>query len=182
MTWIQTLDGKAFDLLRPDPKVIDPHVLAVVLSRICRFGGHCIAYYSVAQHSWLVESIVTEDDPELRLAALLHDAHEAYWGLGDVLRPAKVMMGGSQMLEAHCEAVNDAIATRFGFDPVLFGHPSIKHADNVLLATEARDLMEPHPQPWAPLPEPLNNPVIAIGNHAAELMFEDRLKELMEAA
>lgn len=86
MTWIQTLEGRDFDLLSPDYRHIDPNTLAVCLARTCRFKGHCREFYSVAQHSLLVESLMVDDS--LRLPALLHDAHEIYDGFGDIARPA----------------------------------------------------------------------------------------------
>lgn len=178
MSWIQTLDGKKFDLWKPSPDAVEPNTLAVVLSRICRFGGHCRNFYSVAQHSVLVCDLVSS--PELKLPALLHDAHEAYWGYGDVCRPAKRANGLiAAFFRSHQLAVDCCIADRFGIDPMLFDHPEIKHADNVALATEARDLMEEPPVPWEKLPNP--SPVVLIepvGVDEAYRRFATRLYEL----
>ena len=85
MTWIQTLEGYKFDLLKPDTKLITPETIAACLARKCRFGGHCISFHSVAQHSIFVCDLVSNP---LKLPALLHDAHEVYSGFGDVLSPA----------------------------------------------------------------------------------------------
>lgn len=54
------------------------------LSMVCRFGGHIPRHYSVAEHSLLVAELVPD---EYKLAALLHDASEAY--VGDMVAPLK---------------------------------------------------------------------------------------------
>lgn len=148
MTWIQTYDGAAFDILDPKPEAIDPRTIAVALSRLCRFGGHAKYFYSVGQHSLLVSDLVT--DPEFKLPALLHDAHECYWGFGDICRPAKSCIdtrAQDELIEIQWK-VDCAVAARFGFDPSLMHHPQVKHADCVALFAEQRDLMLPAPRPW----------------------------------
>ena len=175
--WIQTYDGKIFDLLDPDPDDIDPETIAVVLSRICRFGCHCKEFYSVAQHSLLVESLV--DIPRLKLPALLHDAHEAYWGLGDLPRPVKLIPEIKQWLSLHAQRMDVVIATRFRFSVHLFDNYEIKDADNILLATEKRDLMLPPPKPWVILPDPLPQTIKPWDEGKSAVAFYNRLMELM---
>jgi hypothetical protein len=50
------------------------------LSKLCRFSGATSEFYSVAQHSLLVEELMlgAHHAPALRYKALLHDAHEAF--------------------------------------------------------------------------------------------------------
>lgn len=88
MTWIQTLNGKAWDFLNPSPEAIDWKVVATVLARIPRFGVHTSqGVYSVAQH--LVEgarAILRDTGRKDHAAAyLLHDVHETW--IGDDVRP-----------------------------------------------------------------------------------------------
>jgi hypothetical protein len=176
VTWIQTLNGKRFNLDKPNSDAIDPHTLAVCLSRKCRFGGHCREFYSVAQHSLLVCDLTP--DPALKIHALLHDAHEAYSGFGDVLRPAKWLDHKvAAFLSLHAETVDDAIAERFKIHR-LFGHKQIKHADNVALATEARDLMEEPPCPWDELPPPHFEIIEPLSIDESYSRFMARLYEL----
>jgi hypothetical protein len=87
----ETLGG-TFDLLDPDPADISISDIANALSNICRYNGHVPHFYSVADHSVRVMHLVAERSPEepsrpLLMAALLHDAAEAY--IGDVIRPLK---------------------------------------------------------------------------------------------
>lgn len=182
--WIPTRDGKAIDLTAPDPKSIDPETLAVVLSRICRFGGHTIEHYSVAQHSLLVESMVTID--ELKLPALLHDAHEAYWGLGDIQSPAKRWISKElgDLLRHQQNLFDAVIAERFFIAPALFHHPQIKLADNVALATERRDVLGPHANSecWQYLPNPISSHITPVPAEQSAENFLERLNELWSDA
>jgi len=82
MTWIQTYDNQAFDLVNPVPEQINFEVLATVLARTLRFGGHTRIPYTVAQHCVLgADAIwVAYKDKTLSAAFLLHDCHEAIIG------------------------------------------------------------------------------------------------------
>lgn len=79
-----TASGILISLHDPKPEDISIEDIALALSKICRFGGNIQKFYSVAQHSVMVAIMAP---PELRQAALLHDAAEAY--LGDVIKPLK---------------------------------------------------------------------------------------------
>lgn len=146
--WIQTYSGRRFNPTNPNLDAIVIQDIAHALSMQCRFSGHCQQFYSVAQHSVLVSHICNQEDA---MWGLMHDASEAY--LVDVPRPLKQ----SGQFNAYIEFENrmqKAICQRFGLpekEP-----PSVKRADTIMLATEARDLMSPlHPdwkQPVSPLP------------------------------
>ena len=98
--------GQVIDLREPTPEMIHPEDIIGGLSKICRFGGQIPCFYSVAQHSVLVEHYAPV---HLKRAALLHDATEAY--LGDVIKPLKHLLGESYGFME--EAFAKAIFTRF---------------------------------------------------------------------
>ena len=58
--------------------------------------------------------------------------------------------------------------------------PKIKDlpADDVMLATEMKQLMKPHPRPWSALPPPSDVLLVPLGNEAAEARFLCRAEEL----
>lgn len=175
-TSIQLHSGRMFDILNPDPERISIEDIATSLAKQCRYNGHCRAFYSVAQHSDLVSRLVPE---RLALAGLLHDAAEAY--IGDIVRPLKILLDDKSSGLIHdIEArVDHAIAVRFGV-PVLFKscRAAIKHADNVALATEKRDLMAPSECEWADLPDPSDLMVLPWGWEEARDRFLHRFQEL----
>lgn len=80
--------GRKMNIKNPDPRTICGNDIAAGLAKYCRFGGQINRFFSVAQHSYLVALLAPA---ELRKAALIHDASEAY--LGDVIKPLKVILG-----------------------------------------------------------------------------------------
>jgi len=84
---------------------VDLNDIAISLSRICRYNGHTVHHYSVAQHCVLASYLVEEKDA---LWALLHDAAEAY--LGDIIAPVKLLVPEFSKLE---EMVMEVISQRF---------------------------------------------------------------------
>jgi uncharacterized protein len=138
MTWIITYTGQAFDLIMPTKAMIQLRDIAHSLAYTCRFNGHCSPFYSVAQHSLHVASLVA---PEHRLQALLHDATEAY--VGDMVRPLKEILPEFEQIERR---IRLAICEWADLPEAL--PAEVKHADMVALATERRDLLQPHPAEW----------------------------------
>lgn len=131
--WIMLGSGRPFRPFAPDPADIDIADIARALSRICRYGAQTSRFYSVAEHSCLVADFVPAG---LRLAALLHDAAEAY--LGDIPRPIKKHsdMAGWRIAEERVEA---AIAQRFGLPATM--DPVIKDIDDRIILDEWNALM-----------------------------------------
>lgn len=137
--YVSTYCGNRFYPLRPEIDQVSIEDIAHGLAYQCRFNGQTREFYSVAQHSLMVASLVP---PELRMAALLHDAAEAY--LGDMVKPIKVLLPEFSALE---ERVSDIIAAFFGID--FSDYAPIKQADLIALATEKRDLMPHSTESWA---------------------------------
>ena len=146
--YIQTKCGVKFCLTSPRPSDVRTLDIAWALSRINRFGGHTQRPYSVAEHSVLVSKLVA---PEHRVAALLHDAAEAY--IGDIVGPLKAMLPEIASIE---QRIHEAVCARFGVSAEI---PEVVHeADRVALATEATQLLAAG-LTWDCGAEPLNSPL-----------------------
>lgn len=81
--YLQTRTGRLY-WSEPERYNFTIQEIAESLSRICRFNGH-MGWESVATHSIRVARAVGIMSPRVQLAALLHDAHEAY--IGDIPGP-----------------------------------------------------------------------------------------------
>lgn len=162
--WITTYTGKKFHFLDPQADEIDIVDIAHALSLTCRFGGQCKRFYSVAEHSIRMAEIIPE---EYRLLALLHDASEAY--IPDLPRPEKAELPEFKKMEVN---ILRAIWAKFLPNQYRVGL-IIKEADNILLATEARDLMA-NMDDWALLPPPLAKKIEPLTSQQAERIFTHR--------
>lgn len=123
---IRTYTGKVFDLMIMDPDSICIEDIAHALSNTARWAGHLDKFYSVAQHSYYVALNATKEN---KLAALLHDASEAY--IGDMPSPFKKMMPEYKEIENRLMTV---IAKKFGFQYPF--SPEIKQLDERFLNIE----------------------------------------------
>jgi 5'-deoxynucleotidase YfbR-like HD superfamily hydrolase len=172
LPYISTRNGRRFYPLAPRAEDVDIEDIAHGLAHQCRFNGQTASFYSVAQHSLMVAEIVPR---RLRLAALLHDAAEAY--LGDMVTPLKAMFPEFAAMEARILTV---IGRRFGLslDLAAPGNGQIKRADLIALATEKRDLMPNAAEGWpvlekfAPLPRRIDALDPATAKGAFLLAFE----------
>jgi 5'-deoxynucleotidase YfbR-like HD superfamily hydrolase len=138
------LSGRRLDLLEPSPLDIEIADIAHGLARVARWNGQTRGAhaFSVAQHSVLVERLVSELNPRLsreaRLMALLHDAPE--YVVGDLISPFKAAIGiDYKKLEARLEA---AIHLRFGLPALVPPAMKIlfKKADHLSAYFEATQL------------------------------------------
>jgi hypothetical protein len=106
---LDTVSHIRVDLENPTEDMIEIRDIAKGLSLTCRFGGQIPRFYSVAQHSILVQALCP---PQLKLEGLLHDASEAY--LGDVIKPLKTLLGAHyKVIEFNFETL---IFQKFGLD------------------------------------------------------------------
>lgn len=162
MTWVQTYSGVPWQLDNPRVEDVRLDDIAHSLANICRYTGHSRVHFSVAQHSVLAYLRVRERfcyHPRLALAALLHDAHEAY--VGDLSSPLKWLFKkhATEAYEEFCkiEARHQQVIAEWAGLPgaSVFDDPAIKHADMEMLATERRDLLGHCDREWLPMPEPL---------------------------
>lgn len=136
--WMQTYTGRKFWPLDPRPEDVFVEDIAHSLSLQCRYAGHCLRFYSVAEHSvllyrWLLEK---GHDRETCKWGLLHDAGEAF--VSDVVRPLKRSLPGFDQIETK---VQIAICTRFQMHPIM--PPMVKEIDSRILVDEKRQNMAP---------------------------------------
>lgn len=170
MTWIQTYKGRKFFPLDPRPEDIDIRDISHSLSLLCRFNGHSVVFYSVAEHSVLVSKAVAE---EHALWGLLHDASEAY--ISDIPRPIKEKM--PEFIEIE-ERIQRAVAERFGLSWPM--PEEVKLTDTRALVTEMESLMSEPPEPWNLGVKPLEMKVEVMNSKDADMAFMHRFMELVE--
>ncbi|WP_322091275.1 HD family hydrolase [Limibacillus halophilus] len=142
--WQRMLSGRRLDLLDPTPLDVEIEDIALGLSRVARWNGQTVGdwSFSVAQHSLLVEEVVSRLRPQAPnkwlLAALLHDASE--YVVGDLISPFKAAVGFDY--KAFENRLMEAIHIRFGLPPQLSKEAQrvIKRADHVAAYLEATQL------------------------------------------
>jgi hypothetical protein len=87
-SFIRTASGRVVWIENPEQMGRDGSIviedIAHALSLSCRYNGHTVDFYSVAQHCCLCADLAERVDKQW---ALLHDAPEAY--MGDLVSPLK---------------------------------------------------------------------------------------------
>ncbi len=141
--YVGTYGGRFVDLFDPSVDQIAIEDIAHGLSMICRFGGQTQQFYSVAEHCCYAHDLCQVAGPRRALAALLHDAHEAY--LGDWTRPVQRLLSRAGMNHTLHDArtrLDQAIAFKFDLEANDLYADEVKRADEMLLGIEARQLMK----------------------------------------
>lgn len=124
---IRTSSGIYIDVFEPTEDMITIEDIAHSLSHQCRYGGHLPVFYSVDQHSiYCCENVEGEEN---KLAALMHDASEAY--LLDMPRPIKYQMPEYRDIE---DKLMHVIARKFGFEYPMA--KQVKEVDELALHAE----------------------------------------------
>jgi 5'-deoxynucleotidase YfbR-like HD superfamily hydrolase len=161
--------GHYVDLL--EMKLSDVRLRDIVppLSKICRYGGQCSQFYSVAQHSVVLSLVVPT---HLAQCALIHDFTEAY--MGDVPRPIKHLVPAFTEFE---EKLGHIIFQRLGVDYDLM--QELAYYDSSICLDEMQVLMPEEDQNlyakgYKPLGAPINPQLPSI----AEGMLWARFTEL----
>lgn len=172
--WMQTFSGFQFWPL--DPRANEIHIvdIAHALSMQCRYAGHCLRFYSVAEHSVHLARYVS---PKNAMWALLHDASEAY--LVDVPRPVKPDLTNYKQIEAKVMA---EVCKRFGLSPEM--PAEIHEADGAIIGDE-RANMAPCVAPWYSTGGPLGIRLAYWTPEQAESAFLatfERLQNMRDAA
>lgn len=190
MSWMISYTGRRVQIPAPAPGEVCIEDVAVHLSRLPRFAGATQQPWCVAAHSLHCASLAERQGfgPDAQLAALLHDAHEAY--CSDIPSPFKeaVRQAGTGALTRventlqyfvldQLKAVRHYNAYR----------PLVKRWDLISLATERRDLMHPaasaEPWPWLQGVEADGRPIPSLRGMRWEdwaIDFEARYHQLID--
>jgi hypothetical protein len=169
-----TYSGGRFNFLEPRAKDVQILDVAHALSNVCRFGGHCNQFYSVAQHAVLVSYLV---EPQFAWQGLHHDDCEAY--TGDIPTPLKQLIPDYKVIEHNCE---QAIWAKYGLPEAL--SPAVKVADLQALWLEREVLLPDEPGIiWScfdGIPKPAHQVVVPLLPEQARELFMNRYYELLE--
>jgi len=140
--YLEVYTGRRWYFMNPTPADVTITDIAHALSNLCRFGGHCARFYSVAEHSVLVSRDLEDRGHNIQevFAGLLHDGSEAY--LVDMPRPLKQQLKEYNRLETLAWY---AVATHFNLPLVLA--PSVLEADNAVLLSEKESIVTAG-EPW----------------------------------
>jgi hypothetical protein len=165
MTWMLTSTGAEYHLAGPgalaaNGRPVDIRDVAHHLAIVNQFNGATARPYSVAEHSLLCCDIARHAGASVfvQMAALMHDAHEAY--INDLISPAKLAVNSFSMgaggiaawtlFEAeHAKTVRE----HFKLLSVFAGHKALlRSIDSQALATARRDLTPFDPARHLPWP------------------------------
>lgn len=192
MSWMITYTGRRVEIPKPLPGQVCIEDVATHLSRIPRFSGATQQPWCVAAHSLHCASLAEREGfgPDAQLAALLHDAHEAY--CSDIPSPFKEAVaqrsGLISPLRTTENLLQNAVLEQLGALGHLQTYESqVKGWDLISLATERRDLMHPaasaEPWPWLQGVEADGRPIPSLRGMRWEdwaIDFEARYHQLID--
>lgn len=149
---------------------IDIYDIAHHLSNICRFGGSCRQFYSLAQHCVLVSYHCKN-----KLEGLLHDAPKAY--LGEPISPFRELLGSAYPRILSSIALQ--IQLHFGLQNWR-DLPDVREANRSVRAAEARDLLHKNSSNWKSVKgiEPIQPKIIPVPPMRAMEAFLKRFGQL----
>ena len=139
-TLAETFTGKIIDVTDIKESDIDWADIAHSLALTCRFSGHCRHFYSVAAHSLHCyrEALRQGHEYKTAVAALLHDAAEAYWhDLGSPHKAAKGLSTYNRYLDKTQRVIYRAARLRVTKADL----DIVKSIDVAVLKAEAAKLM-----------------------------------------
>lgn len=135
---IETRSGGLFDFGVADGE-LNVTDIAHALGNLCRFQGHCLHFYSVAEHSYLMATYALDvlESVELARACLWHDAPEAY--IGDIPSPLKDLLRIYGVPIAEYEArIWRRLAAEFDLPPTL---PEVVHELDLRILVDERQAL-----------------------------------------
>lgn len=173
--WLSTLYTPQFHFLNPIEEEVDIRDIAHSLSLVCRFGGHCNRFYSVAEHSYYVSLLLGAEgaDAVTVMAGLLHDAEETY--IPDIPSPVKIHMPEAR---AMYETLSAVIYKKFDIEGADWER--VKDIDHRICITEAKQLGL-WSEEWREVPgEPINFPIGCWDPEKAETKFIRRYQAFQQ--
>jgi len=176
-----TYTAGAFDYKHPERTRYYIADIAHSLALTNRFKGHTRIPYSVAEHCMRV----SKECPFDPLAALLHDAAEAY--IGDIASPQKTGLGWRGPKKSFIRFVDlekrilSEIGRQFGILNLekRVESDEIKIADRRMCDTEARDLMPAHRELQGVTTSPYPFEIVPWDHRECEALFLAIFNELM---
>lgn len=187
--WTLTHSGIKLIYLEPTVEMISLEDIVHNTGNICRWTGSVSQFYSVAQHSMMVGSLVKvlideadEADrwPSTRywnqiLAGLLHDAAEAY--INDLASPLKVAIKGEYERIEH--GLLSKVFEKFDV-PMEMKNQIVKKADNIAMQIERYYFMPDHPEwPKVPVAEMTYDKPRFIDPISASKMFREAIENAL---
>ena len=134
---VLTRAHRSLDLTTITPEQIQKIDLRAVVD-IGRFSAQTAKFWSVAQHSMNVARVTRDlgGSANAQAWALLHDAHEAYFG--DVIRPLVDFLGqeAGDAIDGLRRRIDAAIASRFELTLDAETLTVVQQADDIVLAAE----------------------------------------------
>ena len=137
-------NGRIIDFDNLDEIVFDIDNICNSAVKVCRFNGHTKYHYSNLRHMYMVACVCPHAD--LKLACLLHDAHEVV--IGDIVTPFAESLGPEfkAMIDGVKYRLDCVIARQFNcpelVDPE--ARKVIKYYDRQMLNVEAQFLLTNH--------------------------------------
>lgn len=141
--WTETHTGVAFKFGDMTLGMINLLDIAHSLARTCRYNGHTMRHYSVAEHCIIMARWAERKgyNPREVLTILMHDAAECY--IGDLIRPVKNEVPDFSVVETKIDTL---VAEKFG---TIYPFPGwLKELDFRILHDERLKLMHPSEHTW----------------------------------
>jgi hypothetical protein len=172
--WLPKGDVNILDLKPKDIKIED---IVHSTSKLCRYNGYVMEFYSVAQHMVLCCEMAERrhgKGTEIARACLLHDACETY--ISDIPWPIKRLLPDYEPLE---DKVQSLVCQALGLSTAGDVWRAVSQIDMDALKFEAFNLIHNPPewcQPPADVPAQYD-PFVCLDPHDAQWLFETKLEE-----
>ena len=175
--YVVTASGRLVEIFSPKVDDISIDDIATGLSKQNRFMGLTKVPYTIAQHCLICSKLVSQSKSGNAIAALLHDASEAY--IQDIISPIKQVITGYDIIEDNLMNVIRAAL----MPDVDWSEPDVVEADVLAFRHEVTYItLNPEKYYIDPLPELPVIPELVkldiLGEYEAKALFLERFEEL----